>query len=86
MAGIAGGGKRVIEEFNPMEYIPNSVGLTIYSGTDKDFMKTPLNEIAKLVEEGKWSIPKKVFKMEDIVEAHKAMEESTAAGKIVVLT
>lgn len=39
------------------------------------------------MEEGKLKVKVgKVFKLDDIVEAHRTMEENKAGGKIVVLT
>jgi NADPH:quinone reductase-like Zn-dependent oxidoreductase len=85
MTGIAGG-KWAYNSFNPFEVIPTSVGLTVYSGNEKRFMETPINEIAQLIVDGNLSIPTKVFNMDEIAEAHRAMDESNACGKIVVLT
>jgi D-arabinose 1-dehydrogenase-like Zn-dependent alcohol dehydrogenase len=48
-------------------------------------METPLNEIAQRVAEGTLKIPIKTFRLDQIVEAHVAMDESTAGAKIVVL-
>jgi hypothetical protein len=48
-------------------------------------METPLNEIAQRVVEGSLQIPIKIFRLDQIVEAHLAMDESTAGAKIVVL-
>jgi hypothetical protein len=48
-------------------------------------METPLNEIAERVADGSLNIPVKTFRLNQIVEAHIAMGESTAGAKIVVL-
>lgn len=48
-------------------------------------MDTPLNEIAQRVVDGSLKIPIKTFRLDQIVEAHVAMDESTAGAKIVVL-
>lgn len=85
MTGIAGG-EWEMKRFRPMESIPTGVSLTAYSGGVDDFMRTPLGEIVKLVEEGKLKIPVRTFKLDEIVEAHRVMEEEGAAGKMVVLT
>lgn len=45
----------------------------------------PLDQIAQRVVDGKLQIPVKTFTMDEIVEAHRAMDDSTAGGKIVVL-
>lgn len=70
-----------------MEAIPVTVGLTMYDGGPGAFMRTPLQELIEQVEAGTLQITVgKVFKLEQIVEAHRTMEENTAGGKIVVLT
>lgn len=86
MAGMVGN-KWEIEKFSPMAAIPTAVNLTTYGGGREDFIATPLEELAKQIKEGKLKIQiGKVFKLDDIVEAHRVMEENTAGGKIVVLT
>ena len=75
------------ENFSPMEAIPSTVCLTVYDGGVPEFMGTPLTHLAKQVEEGKLKVRiGKVFRLEQIVEAHRTMEENKAGGKIVVLT
>ena len=70
-----------------MEAIPTSVCLTSYDGGPKAFMNTPLQEMVEQIEAGTLPVPiGKPFKLEDIVEAHRTMEENKAGGKIVVLT
>ena len=50
-------------------------------------MQTPLEELAQQIAEDKLHVPVgKVFKLDDIVEAHRCMEDNKAGGKIVVLT
>lgn len=84
LAGMVGGGC-VIERFMPMINIPNKVNLTVYHSQNVDFMETPLQKLASLVEAGGISFPiAKVFKFEEIVEAHRYMGQSHGAGKIVV--
>ncbi|QIE26851.1 2-haloacrylate reductase (plasmid) [Caballeronia sp. SBC1] len=74
-------------EFSPMEVIPSTVSLTTYDGGTSEFMMMPLAELTQLVEAGTLRInPGKIFKLDEIVEAHRCMEENRAAGKIVVLT
>jgi D-arabinose 1-dehydrogenase-like Zn-dependent alcohol dehydrogenase len=41
--------------------------------------------VAKRVADGSITIPIKTFSLDQIVEAHKAMEDSSALAKIVVL-
>jgi NADPH:quinone reductase-like Zn-dependent oxidoreductase len=86
MTGIVSG-KWSLDRFNPMEVIPTAVGLTVYGGGPKEFMATPLNELAELIASGKMKVPVgKVFHIDQIVEAHEMMDANTAGGKIVVLT
>lgn len=86
MTGIVGN-EWAMKSFSPMEVIPSATKLTTYSGNEKDFMATPLESLAQQIEKGELKIKiGKVFKMDQIVEAHRCMEENTAEGKIVVLT
>ncbi|MCJ1311453.1 hypothetical protein MMC25_005124 [Agyrium rufum] len=84
MTGIAGN-KWSFDEFAPMQAIPTAVGLTVYAGGPDEFMETPLAELVDQVKGGKMNliIGKVYHKLEDIVEAHKLMEENKAGGKIV---
>jgi NADPH:quinone reductase-like Zn-dependent oxidoreductase len=81
------GNKWTIDEFSPMDVIPTAVCLTTYDGGAEDFMLTPLEELAEKISGGLLPIKiGKVFRLEQIVEAHRCMEENRAGGKIVVLT
>lgn len=76
-----------MENFSPMEVIPPTVCLTTYAGGPKEFKETPLNDLLRQIQGG--TLPLrigKVFKLEEIVEAHETMEKNLARGKIVVLT
>jgi NADPH:quinone reductase-like Zn-dependent oxidoreductase len=86
MTGIVGN-KWAFDSFAPMEAIPTAVNLTSYAGESKDFMQTPLEELAKQIAAGTLHVQVgKVFQLDGIVEAHRTMEENKAGGKIVVLT
>lgn len=86
MTGIAGN-SWTLDTFNPMMAIPTSVCLTSYAGGPENFMRTPLEEMVKQVAEGTLHIPiGKIFQLDEIVEAHRCMEENKAGGKIVILT
>lgn len=86
MTGIVGN-QWSIRDFAPMETIPTGTYLTSYTGDTEDFMRTPLNDLAQQVATGNLNIRVgKVFHLDQIVEAHRVMEENGAAGKIVVLT
>jgi NADPH:quinone reductase-like Zn-dependent oxidoreductase len=86
MTGMVGN-KWSFDEFSPMDVIPTSVCLTTYDGGPGDFMLTPLDELADQVAGGTLHVQVgRVFNLNDIVEAHRCMEENRAGGKIVVLT
>ena len=86
MTGIVGN-KWTLEEFDPMEMIPTAVCLTSYAGESEDFMHTPLQQLVDQVASGRLRVPVgRTFRLEEIVEAHRTMEENRSGGKIVVLT
>ncbi|RRA47615.1 zinc-binding alcohol dehydrogenase family protein [Acidipila sp. EB88] len=85
MTGIVGN-QWAFESFAPMESIPTAVCLTSYAGDSKDFMRTPLEELAQQIAAGSLKLQiGRVFQIDEIVEAHRLMEENKAGGKIVVL-
>ena len=50
-------------------------------------MLTPLEELVEQIAAGKLRVQVgRTFQLDDIVEAHRVMEENRAGGKIVVLT
>lgn len=86
MTGIVGN-KWSFDHFAPMEVIPTAVCLTSYAGDSDDFMQTPLDELARQIAAGTLHIQiGRTFHLDEIVEAHRLMEENKAGGKIVVLT
>jgi len=86
MTGMVGN-KWSIDNFSPMDAIPTAVSLTTYAGGADDFMLTPLQELVKQIAEGTLSVQiGRTFRLDEIVEAHRCMEENKAGGKIVVLT
>jgi len=86
MTGMVGN-KWSIDYFSPMDWIPTAVNLTTYAGGAQDFMMTPLNELTKEIAEGTLKIQLgRTFHIDDIVDAHRCMEEDRGGGKIVVLT
>jgi NADPH:quinone reductase-like Zn-dependent oxidoreductase len=85
MTGIVGN-QWSFENFSPMGVIPSTVRLTTYDGGVEEFMATPYDELLDQVKAGTLRIPiGKTFRLEDIVEAHRCMEDNQAGGKIVVL-
>jgi NADPH:quinone reductase-like Zn-dependent oxidoreductase len=86
MTGMVGN-KWSFADFSPMDVIPTAVCLTTYAGDAQDFMLTPLDELVEKIAAGQLPVQVgKVFKLDQIAEAHRCMEENRAAGKIVVLT
>jgi NADPH:quinone reductase-like Zn-dependent oxidoreductase len=86
MTGIVGN-KWSFDDFAPMAVIPTAVCLTIYAGDVEDFMRTPLDELMQQIANGEMPVQVgKVFHLNQIVDAHRLMEENKAGGKIVVLT
>ncbi len=86
MTGMVGN-QWSFQDFSPMEAIPTAVGLTTYAGESEDFMLTPLDDLVQQIEAGLLPIRiGKTFQLDEIVEAHRCMEENRAGGKIVVLT
>ena len=86
MTGMVGNAWE-FEKFSPMGAIPTAVSLTTYSGGPEDFMSTPLQSFIDALEAGTAKLRTgPVFAIDDIVEAHRAMEQSSAFGKIVVVT
>jgi NADPH:quinone reductase-like Zn-dependent oxidoreductase len=86
MTGMVGN-KWSFDNFSPMDEIPTAVGLTTYSGGAEDFMLTPLEQLAEQIAAGYLQVQiGRTFQLDDIVQAHRCMEENQAGGKIVVLT
>jgi NADPH:quinone reductase-like Zn-dependent oxidoreductase len=86
MTGIVGN-KWSFDNFAPMEAIPTAVSLTTYAGESEDYMRTPLEDLVEQIAADTLRVQiGKVFRLEEIVEAHRCMEENKAGGKIVVLT
>jgi NADPH:quinone reductase-like Zn-dependent oxidoreductase len=86
MTGIVGN-QWSFENFAPMEVIPTAVCLTSYAGEAEHFMQMPLEELVKQVAVGSLQVQVgRIFRLDDIVEAHRCMDENKAGGKIVVLT
>jgi NADPH:quinone reductase-like Zn-dependent oxidoreductase len=79
--------QRSPDEFSPMEMIPTAVCLTTYHGGAEDFMLMPLEDFVEKIAAGQLPIQLgKVFKLDQIADAHRCMEKNRAGGKIVVLT
>jgi len=84
------GGLAPMADFNPLLQMASGVYLTFFGsfvfGTPGfPLSDVPLQEIAKKVEQGKFNAKaSRVFRFEDIREAHRVMEANEANGKLVV--
>jgi NADPH:quinone reductase-like Zn-dependent oxidoreductase len=86
MTGMVGNAWE-LDQFSPMGAIPSTVNLTTYSGGSQDFIDTPLQTVVNEIAAGRMtSRIGRVFRLDDIVAAHRCMEDNAAGGKIVVLT
>ena len=77
------GNKFTVQNFDPIKYIPNGVFLTGF------FSNFPTQEaidgVLHLLEtSGQRPLYSKVFKLEDIAEAHTLLEKGGAGGKIIL--
>jgi NADPH:quinone reductase len=87
MTGILGN-EWSLANFEPFMHVPSSVRLTTYQGETLNMsLAVPaLQEYVAAVEQGKTSVRiDRVFKFNEIVEAHRYMESNVATGKLVVL-
>jgi len=76
-----------IPEFYPMEWLPNGVRLTAYSGEAADLTSDALQDFVDAIQAGRAAVPiGRVYRLEDIVQAHRDMEAGIVGGKGVVLT
>ncbi|MDO7848609.1 zinc-binding alcohol dehydrogenase family protein [Hymenobacter sp. M29] len=76
-----------IPDFAPMEFIPATVGLTIYDSGQVTAPAAALQEFIDSVEAGRIRLGiGATFPLDDIVAAHQLMDSNAAGGKIVVTT
>jgi NADPH:quinone reductase len=76
-----------VKDFYPIEYLPRGVRLTAYGGEATDLPAQVLQGFLDLVQSGQVTVPiGHVYRLEEIVEAHTAMEAGTMSGKLVVIT
>jgi NADPH:quinone reductase-like Zn-dependent oxidoreductase len=74
-----------VRDFYPIEYLPRGVRLTAYGGDAGDLPGQVLQRFLDDVAAGDASVPvSHVYRFDEIVQAHAAMEAGTAAGKLVV--
>src|SRR3954469_20619480 len=76
-----------VPDFYPIEYLPRGVRLTAYHGEAEDLSAAVLQEFLDAVVAGEAVVPiDRVYRFDQIAEAHVAMEAGSASGKLVVTT
>jgi len=76
-----------VKDFYPIDYIPRGVRLTAYGGDANDLPAETLQSFLDAVAADEAAVPiDRVYRFEQIAEAHAAMEAGTASGKLVVTT
>lgn len=74
-----------IPEFYPMDWLPNGVRLTAYSGEASDLPAAVLQDFLDMVADGTAVIPLgRVYALDQIVQAHRDLDAGTLGGKGVV--
>lgn len=85
MTGILGG-EWELPSFRPVGHIPTGVKLSSYSGGAGDITAAELQKYVSAVESGALQIHQgPAWKFEQLRDAHTALEESRANGKMVVV-
>ncbi len=84
-------GLEPVEDFNPVADLPSGVQLSTFASAfvlgDEHFptAEVPLQEIVEKAGRGVFAAkPVRVFKLEQIVDAHRLMDSGAAGGKLVV--
>jgi NADPH:quinone reductase len=76
-----------VRDFYPIEYLPRGVRLAAYGGESADLPPELLQGFLDQVAAGKAVVPiGRVYRFDEIVEAHRAMEGNQVSGKLVVTT
>lgn len=85
MTGILGG-EWELSSFRPMGHIPTGVRLTSYSGGANDISRDELQRYISMVEAGTLKVRRgPVWSFDQLQEAHQAMDQNRANGKMVVV-
>ena len=75
-----------IPDFYPMDWIPNGVRLTAYSGNASDLTSATLQGFLDAVASGSATVPLgRTYSLDQIVQAHHDMEKNVVGGKGVVV-
>jgi NADPH:quinone reductase-like Zn-dependent oxidoreductase len=90
MAGFLGGGAP-LAAFDPLLHMPSGVQLSFFASAftfgnaDYPLSATPLQHMIDRVADGTYKAkPVRVFRLDEIEDAHRLMESNAANGKIVV--
>jgi NADPH:quinone reductase len=76
-----------IPDFYPIGYLPTGVRLTAYSGDAADLPADVLQRYLDGIAAGTLGLgPAHTYRLDEIRDAHRAMEDNTVSGKLVVLT
>jgi NADPH2:quinone reductase len=77
----------IVDKFYPIDYLPRGVRLTAYGGDATDLPAEVLNDFLDAVANKTATVPiDRVYRLDQIVEAHIAVEEGQTKGKLVVTT
>ncbi len=75
-----------IPDFYPIAYLPRGVRLAGYGGDASDLPADVLQRFCDDVAAGRATVPRgRTFRLAEIAEAHRLMEEGHAGGKLVVV-
>jgi NADPH2:quinone reductase len=76
-----------IPDFYPMDWLPNGVRLTAYSGGASDLDPSTLQGFLDAVAAGRARVPiGRTYDLDEIVQAHRDLDANAIGGKGVVLT
>jgi NADPH2:quinone reductase len=76
-----------VRDFYPLDYLPTGVRLTAYKGDAADLPPRVLQDFLDAVAAGTAAVQVgRVYRFDQIVEAHTDMEQNRAGGKLVVTT
>jgi NADPH:quinone reductase-like Zn-dependent oxidoreductase len=76
-----------VPDFYPIAYLPRGVRLTAYGGDTSDLPAPVLQRSVDRIAEGAFDLgPLRTYPLDQIRDAHRALEDNTGNGKIVVST